>query len=64
MDERHLQQLMAELHDFVTKDADQRDKDAEDRHKELLAAIDDHRQATVKAIENGFRVLAEALDRR
>ncbi len=64
MDERHLQQLMTELHEFVTKDAAQRDKDTEARHKELLTAIDDHRKATVQAIQEGFRQLADALRSR
>jgi hypothetical protein len=64
MDERQMEQVMLEIHDFVTKDADQRDKEAEKRHKELLNAIDDSRKAIVTAIENGFRAVADALRHR
>lgn len=52
---------MLEIHDYVTKDADQRDKEAEKRHKELLGAVDDSRKAIVAAIETGFRLLADVL---
>jgi hypothetical protein len=64
MDERQTLQFVNEIHEFVTRDADRRDKDAEDRHKELLAAIDDTRKAIVSAIETGFRQLADVLRSR
>ncbi len=59
-----MQQLMAELHDFVTQDADRRDDEAKTRHKELLSAVNDSREAIVKAIEAGFRTLADVLRSR
>lgn len=61
MNEDDWRAYMNEVHEFVTKDAYERDKLATDRHKELLRAVEDNGKATVKAIEAGFRLLADAL---
>lgn len=55
---------MNEIHEFVTTDAYQRDKLAEQRHKELVRAVEESGKATVKAIEAGFRLLADAIRSR
>lgn len=44
-----------EIHDYVTVDADRRDKDTESRHKELMRALDQ--------INQTMRDLAEAINR-
>jgi hypothetical protein len=62
--DREWREFMNEIHFFVTRDADERDKDAERRHKEVLRAIEDGRKATVKAIEDGFKMLADAMRSR
>jgi hypothetical protein len=64
MDERELRERMNEIHDFVTTEARERDKDAAERHREVIRAIEDTGKATVKAIETGFRLLADALRSR
>lgn len=63
-DERWVRDLGNEIHDYVANDAHDREKAAEERHKELLRVIETTGKATVKAIEDGFRLLADALRRR
>jgi undecaprenyl pyrophosphate synthase len=63
--ERDTLDFINEIHEHVTTGADDRERAAEQRHKDLLAA---HEQAskllaeTVKqAIENGMREIAQAI---
>lgn len=53
-----------EIHEYVTREADKRDEATEQRHKELLAAIEASSRATIRTIEAGFRLLADALRSR
>lgn len=63
-DERWVRDLGNEIHEFVAKDAYDREKAAEERHKEIVKVIEATGKATVKAIEDGFRLLADALRSR
>jgi hypothetical protein len=63
-DERWVLDLGNEIHEYVAKDAYDREQAAEERHKELVQVIETTGKATVKAIEVGFRLLADALRSR
>ncbi|MGI5247738.1 hypothetical protein [Dactylosporangium sp. CA-139066] len=61
----HAQRLWDWLDDELEnrKVAAEREKRAEERHKELLAAINTSTGTIVKTLDSGFRLLADALRR-